>query len=170
MLLELEKFNLQQIVDEVYRAHTIYLFGMGSSTMIADFLALHLRRMGFAVVSVSEGGAVNHEKMLHIGCDDLLITTCFPRYSKGSYQTILFAEERGAARITITDSASSILGIHSDIVIPIKIDNITFFNSYIAPLEFCHFLLMSVLAQNGKQIQRKVEQNMKSLENFDEKM
>lgn len=166
----LDKTQIRQIVDEIYKAKTIYLFGMGSAAILVDFLVLHLRRMGFRVVAVSEGGAENSEKLFSITEDDVLITCSFPRYSKGSYNAILFAKEKHASRITITDSDSSILSIHSDLVVPIQIDNITFFNSYVVPMEFCNILIMNILERDGERIQKKVKENMRCLEKFNNKL
>lgn len=166
----LDKTRIRRIVDEIYKAKTIYLLGMGSAAIMVDFLALHLRRMGFNVVSVSEGGADYIEKLIGITDKDVLITSCFPRYSKGSYNAILFAKEKSATRITITDSASSILSIHSNIVVPIQIDNITFFNSYIVPLEFCNILIMNILKRDGEKILKKVKENMRCLKKFNSKL
>jgi Transcriptional regulators len=166
----LDMTRMNQAVDQIYRAKTIYLFALGSTALIADFLSLHLRRMGFKVISVCEGGAENTEKLLGITREDVLIVASFPRYSKGSYHAILFAKEKSATIITITDSDSSIMSINSDIVIPIKIDNITFFNSYIAPLEFCNLLIMNILERDSEKIQQKVKENMQRLERFDNKL
>lgn len=166
----LDKAKIRRIVDEVYKARTVYLFGMGSSSILVDFLVLHLRRMGFRAISVCEGGAENNEKLISITENDILITCSFPRYSRGAFNAILFAKEKGALRITITDSVSSILSINSDIVVPIQIDNITFFNSYIVPIEFCNILIMNILERNGEKIQGKIRENMKSLEKFNNKL
>ncbi|MEN6566527.1 MAG: MurR/RpiR family transcriptional regulator [Veillonellales bacterium] len=166
----LDKTKIRQIIDEIYKAKTIYLFGMGSAAILVDFLVLHLRRMGFSVVAVTEGGAENSEKLFSITAEDVLITCSFPRYSKGSYNAILFAKEKCATRITITDSVSSILSINSDMVVPIQIDNITFFNSYVVPMEFCNILIMNILERNGEKIQEKIKENMRCLEKFDIKL
>lgn len=170
LMADLDQEVIDKIVRTIYTVKTVYVFGMGTSAMIAAWLALHLRRMGFNTVAASEDNLDGHEKLLGITEQDALLTFSFPRYSRSSYHAILFAKQKGAARITITDSSSSILSLNSDTVVPIKIDTVSFFNSYIAPLEFCNILIMNILAYDSETIRRKVEANMRSLNQFNTKL
>lgn len=166
-LLNLEMEKIHQATDAMEQADTIYLMGMGSSGILVDLLTLHLRRMGFKVIAISEGGVVNVEKILPITSKDLLIACSFPRYSKSTYHTILFANKRGAETMVITDSNFSTISIQSDIVFSLEIDNSTFFNSYIVPIELCHILIMNLLEKNKTEIYTSLKNSIQSLEVFD---
>lgn len=163
--LNLEK--IQQAADAICRARHIYLAGMGTASIITQFLDLHLRRMGFHTVNISKGITISPENLVNIEGGDLLIACGFPRYSKGTYNAITFAKNKGATVVTITDSDLSALAVQSDIVLPVKIDNITFFNSYIVPMELCNVLIMKILERNGKAIYNMVRKNIDSLKVFD---
>ena len=169
-LLSLETEKIQQSVDAIYKADTIYLIGIGSSGLITDFLAFHLQRMGFKVIAISEGGTLNVEKIMSINENDLLIVSSFPRYSKPTYNATILAKEKGAKIITITDSYFSTISMNSDIVFSIKIDNSTFFNSYIAPLELCNILTMNVLEREKEKIYKNLKDNIQSMAVFDTRM
>lgn len=166
-LLHFDVEKIKQATDAICRAGTIYLVGIGSSGVLVDFLALHFRRMGFKVMAVSEGGVVNVEKIMSIAAKDLLIACSFPRYSKPTYHAINFAKKRGAKVITITDSNFSTVSIHSDIVFSLPIENATFFNSYIVPMELCNMLIISILENDKERIYTSLEENIQSLEIFD---
>lgn len=166
-LQELDEDKTRRAVDAIYAAERIYLVGMGSASIVTQFLQMHLRRMGFRVTNVSESITISPEKMLGIGKGDLLISCGFPRYSKGTYNAIHFAKNQGAATLTITDSDLSALAVDSDIVFAVKIDNITFFNSYIVPIELCNLLMMKILERGGDVIYGKIRENIDSLNVFD---
>lgn len=158
---------LDEAVAAIYKAKRIYLAGRGTASILVQFLLLHLQRMGFPVSSVSEGITVSPEKMVGITEEDLLISCGFPRYSKDTYNAVLFAKKKKATVLTITDSDLSILAVNSDIVLTAKLDNITFFHSYIVPMALCNVLLMKVFEKNGEKLYANVRSNMESLKIFD---
>lgn len=161
----------QQLLDEavaaIYQAKRIYLAGRGTASIIVQFLHLHLQRMGFSAISISEGITVSPEKLIGITEEDLLISCGFPRYSKDTYNAVLFAKNKKATVLTITDSDLSVLAVKSDIVLTAKLDNITFFHSYIVPMALCNVLLMKVFEKNGENLYGTVSKNMESLKIFD---
>jgi DNA-binding MurR/RpiR family transcriptional regulator len=169
-LLNIEIEKIEKATDAISEAHNIYLIGMRSSGILIDFLALHLRRMGFKVIAISEGGIVNAEKIISITKNDLLITCSFPRYSKPTYNAIILAKTKGAKVLTITDSDFSTISINSDIVFSLRIDNSTFFNSYIVPMELCNILIMSLLEKDKEKIYMNLKENIQSMEVFDTRL
>lgn len=169
-LLTLETEKIEQAIDAIYEAKTIYLMGIGSSGLVTDFLTFHLQRMGFKVIAISEGGIVNVEKIISIIKDDLLIICSFPRYSKPTYNATIFARKKGAKILTITDSDLSTISRNSDIVFSIKVDNSTFFNSYVVPMELCNILTMSILERKKEKIYKNLKENIQNLEVFDMKL
>lgn len=166
-LQNLDMPTIDKAVEAICTAKAIYLVGIGSSSIVTQFLQLHLQRMGFQVLNVSESITISPEKLVNITQGDLMISCGFPRYSKGTHNSILFAKNKGAKVLTITDSDLSMLAVHSDIVIPVKISNITFFNSYIVPIELCNVLMMKILERDGQEIYERIRKNMESLKIFD---
>lgn len=151
---------LERAVHAIYHARTIYLMGLGSSSALIDFFILHLRRMGFQVIPISEGGAYNFEKMISMGESDVLIAATFPRYSKATYDAIVYAKKKQAMVLTIMDSNFSAISSYSDIVIPLKIDNVTFFNSLVVPMALGNWIIMMLLAKDRERIQENIRENI----------
>lgn len=156
---KLDILLLERAVHAIYHARTIYLMGLGSSSTLIDFFILHLRRMGFRVIPVSEGGNYNLEKMIGMDATDLLIATTFPRYSKATYDAIVYAKKKQATVLTIMDSNFSAISSYSDIVIPLETDNITFFNSLVVPMALGNWIIMMLFAKDKERIQENVREN-----------
>lgn len=158
--------RIQAVVDEVYKSKRIFLMGIGSSSIMANFLHMHLRRMGFDVLSASENTMFDYEKMLLIKRSDLMIVCSFPRYAKGTLDAAMFAKRRKARVVAITDSDFSPICVHSDIILRVKIDNITFFHSWIVGMELCNILLMGILERQGEQIYNVIKENNDHMKKF----
>jgi len=166
-LLNIEVDKINQSVEEIYNADTIYLVGMGSSMVVAEFLGWHLKRMGFRVDPIRGGGLTLIENLAAITKKDLLIVCTFRRYSKDTYNSIVLAKKRGAKVLTITDSNLTDISINSDIVFSVAAENSSFFNSYVVPMMLCNILLMSVLEKDRDKIYGIIKDYTKSMEAFD---
>lgn len=163
---ELDLKRIKAAVDEIYKARRIFLMGIGSSSLLANFLHMQLRRMGFDVMSTSESTMFDYEKMLLIKKGDLLIVCSFPRYAKNTLNAAAFAKKKKVKVIAITDSDFSPICVNSDIILRAKIDNITFFHSWVVGMELCNLLLMSILERNGEKIYEMVKESKKDIKYF----
>ncbi len=164
--IELE--DIKKATELVHKSKSIYLLGARSSSIVIDLLSYHLRRMSFDIRPVTEGGLFNPEKLLNIDKDDLLIVSCFPRYTKDTKNAIDLAKSNDADVICITDSKFSEISVNCDVVFPLKVETITFFNSYVVPISFCNIFLMNILEYDREKVYKKfIEHNNKLLSNFD---
>lgn len=166
-LLNLDAEKIDLAVDTINQAHTIYMFGTRNSGIIVDFLSFHLRRMGYKIIQITQGGAVTHEKIMDITEKDLLITCSLPRYSKPTYQATVYAKIRNAKVLTITDQNISAISAKSDIVFALGISNSTYFNSHVVPMELCNILIMSLLVKNKDEIYKTLKDNVQGMDIFD---
>ena len=123
--------------------------------------------MGFTVIQITKNGLANVEKLTSINQNDLLIASSFPRYSKPTYKGVMLAKKKGAKVLTITDNNLKSISIKSDIVFSLNIENSTFFNSYIVPMELINILIMSVLEKDKKRIYKNLKDHIEALEIFD---
>lgn len=153
-------------VEEICRAKRIFLTGLGSSSLLISFLHMQLRRMGFDVICTSTAGIFDYEKMLLLRKGDLMLLCTFPRYAKNTLHAAIFAKKQGVKVVAITDSDFSPVSANSDIILRAKVDNITFFHSWVVGMELCNLLLMSVLEHQGEKAYEKVKQSNKSIEYF----
>jgi DNA-binding MurR/RpiR family transcriptional regulator len=166
-LLNIDHDKIDKIVQSIFRAKTIYFLGIGSSRVIAQFMAWHMRRMGFSVVNINDGGLVLFETLSATTKDDVLFTCSFPRYLKDTYHATQIAKNKGAKVITITDNELSDIGINSDLVLSTSIETPSFFNSYVVPMELCNILLMSILEKDKDKIYKKIKENSKNIKSVD---
>ncbi|SDZ15588.1 MurR/RpiR family transcriptional regulator [Tindallia californiensis] len=166
-LLNIKSERMDQAVDQIYKAETIYFLGLGTSVIVIDFLAYHMRRMGFRVNVIHHGGLMLFDHLTSISEKDLLIVATFPRYSKDSMNAVLYAKKKGATVVVITDSELSEVANKGDIVLTTKTNNTSFFNSYIVPMELCNLLLISILERNKDKIYSSLKENINSMEDFD---
>lgn len=163
---EFDVKRIQQAVDEIYKAKRIFLMGIGTSSLLTTFLHMHLRRMGFDVLSVSENTMFDYEKMLLIRKSDLLIACSTPRYARSTLSAAHYAKKKKARVIAITDSEFAPISVSSNILLRINVDNITFFHSWLVGMELCNFLLMSVLERQGEQMQATLKENCRNIDYF----
>src|SRR6056297_571432 len=164
--IELE--DIKKATELVHQAKTIYLVGARSSSIVVDLLSYHMRRMSFDIRPVTEGGLFNTEKLISIEKGDLLIASCFPRYTKDTKNAIVLAKSNDADVICISDSKFSEISVNCDVVFPLKVETITFFNSYVVPISFCNMFLMNILEYDRDKVYKKfIEHNDKLLSNFD---
>lgn len=164
-----KEFDIERIrsaVNLICTARRIFLLGIGSSSLLINFLHMQLRRMGFDVICASESGMFDYEKMLLMKKNDLLIACTFPRYAKNTLNAATYAKKKGTKIISITDSDFSPICVTSNVILRIKIDNITFFHSWVVGMELCNLLLMSILERQGDQIDEKIRENNKTIRNF----
>ncbi|MEW9121506.1 MAG: MurR/RpiR family transcriptional regulator [Thermotaleaceae bacterium] len=166
-LLNNEGKKMDAAVELIYQVDTIYCVGLGSSVVIADFLSYHMRRMGFKVICIGDGGLVLFEKLASITEKDLLIVATFPRYSKDTLNAMLLSKKKGAKIIGITDNSFTEIGRNSDIVLEAKTRNSGFFNSYVVPMELCNILIFSILERDRERIYQNIKANIDWMEELD---
>ena len=166
-ILEISIEKIEKTVELIYASDTIYFIGLHDGALAMDFLLMHMRRMGFKVVSITEGGLENIEKLGAVHEGDLLIAGSFPRYSKTTLNAVRFAVEKGASVISITDRELSPIGMKSDISFVVETDNTGFFNSHIVTLELCNILLVKLLEKNKEFVYRNLKKTIEGFEMFD---
>src|SRR6056297_392001 len=159
--------KIEKAVELIYKSETIFFIGLHDGALAIDFLLMHMRRMGFKVVSITEGGLENIEKLGAMDGGDMLIAGSFPRYSKTTINAIRFASEKGAKILSITDSELSPAGMKSDISFAVETDNTGFFNSHIVTLEFCNILLVKLLEKNKDFVYENLKETIEGFELFD---
>lgn len=105
---ELDREEFERVVDKLLHAKHIYILGVRSSSFLAGYLNfyMHLIFENVTLVQSSAAGEI-YEQLVHIGPGDVLLSICFPRYSKMAIHAVQFACSRKADVIAITDSPMS---------------------------------------------------------------
>jgi DNA-binding MurR/RpiR family transcriptional regulator len=154
--------TMNQIVEEIHNARRVYILGMRSSSVLANYLGFYLNFILKDVVVVTAGALDVFDHLVNITKDDLLITISFPRYAKRTFEIVEFATTQGATIIGITDSPMAPLVPMVKYSLFARYGMNTFIDSLVAPMSLINALIQSV---SIKEMDR-VEENFEKLENI----
>lgn len=161
----LEKINnddFEQVVADLFKAKRIYIIGLRSSTVLAEFLGFYLNLILENVKVVSSGISDIFDQMINIGEGDVIIGIGFPRYALKTIDALEFAKSRNAKVVAITDSLISPLATNADCTLIAQSNMASFVDSLVAPLSIINALIISV----GMQEKEKITHTFESLENI----
>ncbi len=161
----LEKINnddFEQVVADLFKAKRIYIIGLRSSTVLAEFLGFYLNLILENVKVVSSGISDIFDQMINIGEGDVIIGIGFPRYALKTIDALEFAKSRNARVVAITDSLISPLATNADCTLIAQSNMASFVDSLVAPLSIINALIISV----GMQEKEKITHTFESLENI----
>ena len=135
---------IQHIADEIHDARKIYILGLRSSSILANYLGFYLNFILDAVHIVPAGANDMFDNLININERDVLITFSFPRYSKRTYDVVEFARKQGATLIGITDSNTSPLAPLVKYCLIAKYNMNTFIDSLVAPMSLVNLLIIAI--------------------------
>ncbi len=162
-LSNLDEKSFNQAVDTICNAKNIFLIGIRSSSMLADFLNHYLGYM-FGNVKMLFSNSTNElfEQIFRISEGDVLIAVSFPRYSSRTKLAAEFAKKKGAKVIAITDGDSSPIAAYADSRLFAKSDMASFVDSLVAPLSIINALIVAI----GRKKQDTIKETFRDLENI----
>ena len=151
---ETDRESFAHAVDAICQAKTIYILGVRSASVLANFLAFYFHYIfdhviNIATVSISEV----FEQAIHVGPEDVFIGLSFPRYSKRTVTAMGYAKSQGAQVIAITDSKTSPLLPLADVSLIAKSDMASFVDSLVAPLSLVNALIVAVSRKKEQELQ-----------------
>ena len=151
---ETDRESFSKAVDAICNARNIYILGVRSASVLANFLAFYFqyifeRVINIDTVSISEV----FEQTIHVDADDVFIGLSFPRYSRRTVTAMEYARSRGAQVIAITDSTASPLLPLADYSLIAKSDMASFVDSLVAPLSLVNALIVAVSRKKEKELQ-----------------
>ena len=142
---ETDQVSFNQAVAAIANAKRIYVLGVRSASVLANFISFYFRFMFDNLVSVDTSSISEvFEQIVHISADDVFIGLSFPRYSKMAIHAVEFACRRGAEVVAITDSALSPLYGMAAVSLLAPCDMISFVDSMAAPLSLLNALILAV--------------------------
>ena len=105
---ETDQVSFNQAVAAIANAKRIYVLGVRSASVLANFISFYFRFMFDNLVSVDTSSISEvFEQIVHISADDVFIGLSFPRYSKRTIKAMQYAKDQGAKVVAITDSKVS---------------------------------------------------------------
>ena len=142
---ETDQTSFNQAVAAIANAKRIYILGVRSASVLANFISFYFRFMFDNVVSVDTSSISEvFEQIVHISADDVFIGLSFPRYSKRTIKAMQYAKDQGAKVVAITDSKVSPLTKIADVSLLAKSDMASFVDSLVAPLSLVNALIVAI--------------------------
>ena len=157
----IDRDAFKKAVDMILGAGNIYILGMRSSAILAEFMNYYFGLLFDNVRLIRPaGGSEIFEHLMKVHKDDVFVAISFPRYTTGIVNATEYASKTGAKVIAITDSMSSPLVPHADVALVAKSEMVSFVDSLVAPMS----LINAMIAYIGKKKHAEVTQTLGRLE------
>lgn len=145
---ETSREDFKNSVKAICNAKTIYIYGLRSSSALANFLGYYLGLIfgNVKVISTADRARL-YEEMNRINKEDVMIAISFPRYSHHVSTAMKFAMDRKANVIAITDSMNSPIAQVSKYVLLARSDMATIVDSLVAPLSLINALIVATVIE-----------------------
>ncbi len=160
---KVDKLAFDEAVEALLSAKNIYIMGIRSSNILANFLAYYLNLV-FDNVKMINTNSMSEmfEQTIRIGKNDVAVGITFPRYSRRTVKTLEYASSKGAKVIGITDTYQSPIMPYCDIKLLAASDMVSFVDSLVAPLSLINALIVAV----GMKRKEQVTLNLNNLESI----
>lgn len=150
---------IDKVIDEIINAKKVYILGLRSSSVLANYLGFYLNFILPEIHIIQESAQDVYDQLLNLSEDDVMIVLSFPRYSKRTYDCVNYAIKKKATIIGITDGMNSPLYEKVKYCLIAKYNMNTFIDSFVAPMSLINALIIGVsIRKEG------VEKNLEKLE------
>lgn len=148
-------------VDMLLGAKNIYILGMRSSAVLADYMRHYFGLMfdNVRLLKPSSGSEV-FENLMNVQPGDVFVSISFPRYTTSIVNATEYVSKTGASVIALTDSMSSPIVPHADVALIAKSEMASFADSLVAPMS----IINAMIAYIGKRKQAEVAETLSKLE------
>ena len=142
---QLDRLQFDKASEMISNAESVYIVGVRSSSMLANFLYYYLDLiMDNVHLVMTTGTGEIFEQIRRIGENDVIIGISFPRYSARTKECLQIAKKSGARIVAVTDSEVSPIAEIADSVLYVKSDMASFVDSLVGPLSVINALIVSV--------------------------
>ncbi len=157
----LDRHVLEDAVETIIRAKSIYIVGVRSSAAIATFMSFYFRNI-FDNVRLVNSSATSEmlEQMLHVGKEDVVIGISLPRYSSRTVKVLEYAHDSGAQVVVITDSLEAPAAKSANHTLLAKSDMVSVVDSLVAPMSLVNALIVAI----GRRKEREMSKIFENLE------
>ena len=145
-------------VDALVTAKNIYVIGVRSSAMLANFFSYSLQMIFDNVRLIdTTAGSELFQQMMAIGEGDVLFAISFPRYSKRVIKAVEFARRAGADVVALTDSPESPIAPSAQQVLIAPSDMASYVDSLVAPLSLLNAIIVAVSRTNEEAVRERLQ-------------
>lgn len=159
---EINTNTFQGTIKAILNSKKVYILGMRSSTVLAQYLGFYLNFFMEDVNVVPSGINDIFDQLINIKENDVVIGISFPRYSKKTMEAVDFAKKKGATIVGITDSPFSPITNYSNYVLTARSNMASFVDSLVAPMSLINALIVGLSVKEKD----KVTATFKNLESI----
>ena len=141
----IDREAFRRSAELILHARNIYLMGMRSSAILAEFLNYYFGLLfdNVRLIRPASGSEI-FEHLMKVHEDDVVIAISFPRYTTGIVNAVEYVSTTGAKVIAITDSTSSPLVPYAAETLIAKSEMASFVDSMAAPLSVINALIVAL--------------------------
>jgi DNA-binding MurR/RpiR family transcriptional regulator len=141
--------DLNRAVDQIVAARRVYVIAGFSAFALAHYFGLVLSRLRPDVHTLAADEGVSKIRLAEITESDCLLAFTFPRYAQFTQRAALWAREKKATIVVVTDTPISAVGQIADTVMVASPTGTGLQNSMVAPMAVANALLNGVMAAKG---------------------
>lgn len=134
--------NVKNVVNQLSNSQTIYILGLRSSEILADYLTYYLDLITNDTVIKKINNQRIFDTLVKIDSKDTLVAIGFPRYSKMTLKALEYAESNNSTIVAITDSEVSPLTKFANFSLYADITMSSFIDSFVAPMSLINLLIL----------------------------
>ncbi|MFP5345665.1 MAG: MurR/RpiR family transcriptional regulator [Actinomycetes bacterium] len=126
------------------------------SHVLATYLDLHLRQMRPGTRVLLETPTRRAGYLLDVGRNDVCVVFDFRRYQRDVIELASYARAEGASLLLVTDPWLSPLATRADVVLPVRVEGPSPFDSIVPATALVETLVAGVLARLGDAAQERI--------------
>lgn len=153
--LNLDVFNT--VISRIDESRTIYLAAISSSEICVELLASFLEALQKRYVKLTDFGISKKVELFEVTPSDTLIAFSFQRILQEVCDVALYAKEKGAIIIAVTDSEFSPLALACDFTLVAPVIGTTFGLSHVASIAMVNLIANCLAARDPDRNLRIVE-------------
>lgn len=150
----------------IEKSKRVFVLGQRSCYSIAFFFNYVYRLAHSNSVLLQNDGGIFANELRDIGRGDLLLSISLAPYTRSVVEATLYAHERGAKVLVITDDRLSTFGRIADEALIVAAGTPSFFHSMISLVSMSQALLALLVAKGGKDAMLAIKQSEKQVERF----
>ena len=144
------EYKLQQAVNILSAADTIYIIGLRRSFSTAAYLTYALRHVERRAFLIDGLGGMFNEQFSMVSANDVVLSISFSPYAQETLALTEIASKAGAKQIIITDSQVSPLAAFSDVCFVVNEGKVDAFRSQSASLCLVQSLAVALAFEQDK--------------------
>lgn len=128
----LDRALFTEIGEALFRASSVFTFGMGVSAHLAELAAYNLLQVGLHTHNLSTRFSSPLEQLVAAKLTDLVMVFSLPPYSRQGLDMLAEAKKIGIQTVAITDRVTAPAARLATWTLPVKSDNMMFTNAVAA--------------------------------------